>query len=167
MDIRKICKALIWAFAIIVGVFAVYVFCVYTINAKLPCRTLGEFTGSVLAVLMGYQLLFLLAIQGMKRKWIPENRRKAAISLIKFFREFHRCVGTLIIALLVLHTAINLDLTNLLIPHNVAGYFTALFAAIAVIFGILRKRNLQLYTKLHYIFGYSAILPFIVHMIIK
>jgi len=77
----KICKALVYAIAIIIGVLAAYVFIVYTINAKLPFRNLGEFTGTILAVLMGYQLLFLLTMQGVKRKLIPESMNNTAIKL--------------------------------------------------------------------------------------
>ena len=165
--IKRICKALIYTIAIIIGVLGAYVFIVYTINAKLPFRNFGEFTGTVLAVLMGYQLLFLLTMEGMKRKIIPESMKNTTMKFTKFFHEFHMCVGTLIVAVIIQHFAINLDVNNLLNPHNLAGCITVLLALTAVIFGIMRKRNLRVFTKAHYIIGFSTILPFIVHMVIK
>ena len=165
--IKKLCIALVYAVAIIIGIFAVYVFIVYTLNAELPFRKFGEFTGGVLAVLMGYQLLYLLTAQGMQRNMFSEKMKDTAVKFVEFFHEFHMCVGTLIVAIMIQHFAINFDVNDLFNVHNVAGYITVLLALTAVIFGMSRKRNPQLFTKVHYIIGFSTILPFIVHMAVK
>jgi hypothetical protein len=124
----------------------------------------NELTGIISAILMSFELALLWGIETTKRKLLPKACQKQGILATRYLRNYHVPVGVLSCSLLISHILLSWKFGKPLDFEFITGYFCTAFLIVSIIFGLLYKRNRKLMNKLHLLFSFAALVPFVLHI---
>lgn len=164
MSNNKISKTVIYSISGLLGIFSIIIFWLSLSGNKGDFEDMGETTGTMIAILLGFEMILCIAIQSLKRKFIPQMIKKSFVTITKYLREYHNCVCALAGSVLLLHIGFTLDLTNLWTEHLITGYITTALIVTAVFIGLFYKSKRKTIGRLHIILAVAAVVPFLLHI---
>lgn len=157
-------STVIYSFAGMIAVAAT----VLLINSFLGRRInsdLGEFTGTLLAATMGFEMALLIATKLLKHKLVPNPLKPYFVVATKYIRQFHYPIGALGISILLLHLGLTLDPKELWQSDIVTGCFTSMGILMSAIVGLFYHPKRTKTRTAHIAFAIAAVLPFILHVV--
>ncbi|MDD3227630.1 MAG: hypothetical protein PHE09_00265 [Oscillospiraceae bacterium] len=154
----------LYSLAGIIVIVAVVLFTNLFAGRYIDFGDLGEFTGTALAVTMGFEMMLLVATWLLKHKLVPDEIKTYFVALTKIIRQFHYPIGALGISILLLHLGLTIDLNNLWQGELVTGYFTALTIIFSALVGSFFQSKKKAVRTAHIILAIVAVLPFLLHI---
>ena len=159
--VKKNLKRIIYLMAGIIAVVSLLIFVTSTLKGGLPFKKFRETTGVLLEILLGIETALFVGITVLKHRWYPKEIKKYLVECVKILREFHRSIGILALAALLLHFSVSLNILNLWGYHMVTGYFITGFIILSIVFAFSKNKMCK---KLHITFSLIAIIPFLLHI---
>ena len=165
METHKKLRSVLYFVSFLIGVVAVILFFMYSIQSEGYFGELGEITGTLLGISLGLEMALFLGVYSMKKKLIPQSIKKYVVLVMKYLRFYHRAIGAFAVGILLLHYTFTFSLTNLFSFHRITGYITSLLVVTVIVVGLLLKMNTKSMYKLHYTIAFIAIIPFLLHIL--
>lgn len=165
MIYHKYLKTTIYILSGIIAAFAAILFWRVSTGYNRIFENFAEPVGTGLAVLIGFEIVLFFAIQALKHKLIPQAAKIVFTTTTKYLAQYHRCVGTLIVSVLLLHLGLTLDFANPWQGDLITGYVTVGFVMLSVLAGVCCKINKKALSLLHIIFAFMACAPFLLHVL--
>lgn len=125
---------------------------------------IAETTGTILEFLLGFEMILMVAVFLLKHKLIPQAGKRYFVMLTKFIREYHCCVGFLVIGVLTIHFGLTIDFMNLWTMERITGYLTAVAIIFSIIAGLFYQHKKQKARIPHIVFALIGVIPFLLHI---
>ena len=154
----------LYSLAGIIAIVAVVLFTNLFAGRYIDFGDLGEFTGTALAVTMGFEMMLLVATWLLKHKLVPDEIKTYFVAITKIIRQFHYPMGALGISVLLLHLGLTIDLNNPWQGELVTGYFTSAAILMSALAGLLFRPKRKKVRLAHIILAILAVLPFLLHI---
>lgn len=161
---QKLVKTIVYVLSGITAIYAGFVYWnLFTTGGSFQ-NDIGETTGTILAFLMGFEMLIFFAIQALKRNLVPLSLKKYFVTITKYFSQYHYCVGSLGISMLILHFGQTLDFFNPWQIELVTGYITTTLIILSVLTGILYNFKIKILRKVHVTIAFMGMVTFLFHI---
>lgn len=125
----------------------------------------GEFTGTLLAAIMTFQMALLIATKLLKYKLVPNPFKPYFVVATKYIWQFHYPIGALGISILLLHLGLTLDPKDLWQSDIVTGCFTSVVILMSAIVGLFYRPKRAKMRTAHIVLAIVAVLPFMLHIL--
>lgn len=160
---NTIVKAIFYIISLVIALVSIYLFFGPSINRG-GGEDIGETTGTILAIVMGFEILLFFGLQSLKRRLVPKIIKSYVVFIVKYLREYHRPVGSIAIGILMLHYAQTFNSSNPFDFQQITGYATTALVVISLGIGLIYKLNKKELSKFHILTAFLAIIPFLIHL---
>ncbi len=161
---NTIIKAILYISSIILALVSIYLFFGSSINKGGGGEDIGETTGTILAIAMGFEILLFFGLQSLKRKLVPKIIKSYVVFIVKYLLEYHRSVGSIAIGILLFHYSQTFNASNPFAIQQITGYATTALVVISLGIGLIYRLNKKELNKLHILTAFLAIIPFLIHL---
>jgi hypothetical protein len=165
MTLKKILILILYAVSVIVFLAAIILFFMSISGLIRPFEDVGETTGTLLAVFMGFEMILFFAWMLTKIKKFPSYVKKLLKIIKKYLLKYHYSIGAIAISLMLLHTVLTLDLNNPWGTHCITGYIIVGTIILSTLIGLFyNKTKHKLFKRVHILTAFIAVLPFLFHL---
>jgi len=126
---------------------------------------IAEATGFLVLFSMAAEMFHWLVLTLLRSNKLPAPAQRRAARAARLLHTFHRSVGTLAVAALMLHFSLTADFSHAPDLRHLTGYLMCGLVTLSVAIGLARKANPKLMTKLHVAAAFAAALTLLVHLL--